>query len=542
MVNESINEMKQEIVDPDPARAIEGYRDTGYDFSIAIADIIDNSIAAEASLIEITSEMDYEGNIVIYIADNGYGMNIDGVKNAMKYGSEKRLDPSSLGKFGLGLKTASTAFCRSLSVVSRDSVESDLFKARWDLDHVINIGKWALLYPTVSKKEKDILDKIAKGSSGTLVIWEKVDRIIKKKYQEPGGRHARNAFEKLNDDLYEHVSMVYQRFLDSDDKRGDNTRIFINNKEVKAWDPFCNEEPGTEIVAEEHIPVTLPDGLESSFKVKAYVLPRKEEFSSAEEAKNARINNDNQGFYVYRENRLIHYADWLGMYIKDPHGSLLRVEFSFDHTLDEAFNVDIKKSRINLSDELYNSLKKSFLPAPRRVANKKYRKGRKNKIKNKSKDAHDESNKSIGNKEDRLVQTKVDYSEDKKDIKLTNRQGTFSIKMPINNAIKEGQLFVQPVESIDDGCLWEPCIIDKHHAVKINTGHEYYSRVYLPNYSSSVTIQGMDSLLWALCEAELIAYHDEVKDTLKEMRYEVSKLLRNLVKDLPEPELEEDDD
>ncbi len=535
--------LQNEIVNPDPTRVIEGLRDTGYELNTALADIIDNSIAAEATLIKITSEMDYEGNIVVYVADNGYGMDREGLLNAMKYGSDRRPDPSSLGKFGLGLKTASTAFCRSLSVVSKASSEQDLLKATWDLDHVAKVSEWQLLFPEVNDKEKAILEEVTNGLSGTLVIWDKVDRIITKDYNKPGGAFARKALEKLFDvNLYEHVAMVYQRFLDENDIREDNIRIFINDKEVQAWDPFCNNEPNTEIVAEDVVETTLPDGSKSSFEVKAYVLPRKEEFSTEEAAKKARINNDNQGFYIYRENRLIHYADWLGMFVKEPHGSLLRVEFSFDHTLDEAFNVDIKKSKINLNDTLYNYLKDTFLSAPRRAADDRYRRGKKSRVKDKSKGAHDESNKSIGNKEKGIVLTKVDIDEETNDVKLTNKQGTFTIKIPVSKAIKEGQVTVQPVDSIDDGLLWEPCIIDQHHAVRINTGHEYYSKVYLPNYSSSVTIQGMDSLLWALCEAELGVYNDEVKDNFKEMRFEVSKLLRKLVNDLPEPNLEEDND
>ena len=110
--------------------------------------------------------------------------------------------------------------------------------------------------------------------------------------------------------------------------------------------------------------------------IKAYVLPRKEEFSTEEVAKNARISNQNQGIYIYRENRLIHGPDWLGMFSKEPHFSLLRVEFSFDHKLDEAFQIDIKKSQILLNEALYDHLRRFSTP-PRRAAEQAYRKGTK---------------------------------------------------------------------------------------------------------------------------------------------------------------------
>ncbi|RMH15384.1 MAG: ATP-binding protein, partial [Gammaproteobacteria bacterium] len=177
---------------PDPARTIEGLRDTGYRFETAIADIIDNSIAAKASVVDLKITMDYGGNIRVSIADDGIGMNRDELINAMRYGSPARPDPSSLGKFGMGLKTASTAFCRRLSVTSRSSGEMAPLKATWDLDHVVGTGKWELLLSEPSSEEQKHLDEIAPGHSGTVVVWEKVDRLLKS-YANPGGKHARNA-------------------------------------------------------------------------------------------------------------------------------------------------------------------------------------------------------------------------------------------------------------------------------------------------------------------------------------------------------------
>src|SRR5271166_5472830 len=115
-------------VPPDPTRMIEGLRDTGYQFNTAVADLIDNSIAANASVIDVAVAMDYKGNIAVSICDDGIGMNKEALISAMKYGSPPRPDPSSLGKFGLGLKTASTAFCRRLSVITRADANGPLIK------------------------------------------------------------------------------------------------------------------------------------------------------------------------------------------------------------------------------------------------------------------------------------------------------------------------------------------------------------------------------------------------------------------------------
>jgi hypothetical protein len=332
--------------------------------------------------------------------------------------------------------------------------------------------------------------------------------------------------------------MVYQRFLDPKDERARNVEMLLNGDPILAWDPFCSDNARAECVAKQTVDVELMDGPKAAFHLKAVVLPRREEFADSTAAKAARLENKTQGIYVYRENRLIHAHDWLGMFSKEPHFSLLRVEFSFDHRLDDAFQVDIKKSRILLKEDLYNYILTSYLPGPRRAAEERYRKGEKKKAQEKAKDAHASSNATISAKEQdlQLADIKVTNAATG-EVQLTNRFGMFTIKLPITDATEKGQVHVKPVESIDDGLLWEPCLIDNHHGVRLNTGHAYYHKVYVPNLASGVTVQGMDSLLWALAEAELGATTETTKKHFKELRYEVAKLLRELVEDLPDPDM-----
>jgi hypothetical protein len=518
---------------------IEGLRDTGYDFNTAVADIIDNSIAAQASVIKVQIEMDYRGNVTLAIADNGTGMNYDELLNAMKYGSPHRPDRRSLGKFGLGLKTASTAFCRHLSVISRRTAKGDVVKATWDLDHVATSGKWELLIPRPEQEEIQLLEKVAQNHSGTVVKWEKIDRLLKD-YDKPNGRPAQNALSKKREELIEHVAMVYQRFLDkSDGRESQKIKIYINEKLIEPWDPFCIDE--SELVAAEKVPIETEDSKKElgKFVARAFVLPRREEFSSPEAEQRAQISNENQGIYIYRENRLIHSADWLGAFSKEPHGSLLRVEFSFGADLDEALQVDIKKSKITLNESLFEWLRDEFLPAPRRAANERYRLGVRKATAKAAKDAHDSSNKSIGKKEAQIDQAKVDIINlTKGEVEVENEYGKTRLRIKISSPAKPGEVFVQPAESIADGLLWEPALIEKHQAVRINSNHDFYRKVYLPNIvsndSSTSTIQGLDSLLWALAVAELRAVTDTTKEHFFEMRFEISKILRKLVEHLPE--------
>lgn len=528
------------IVPPDPERIVEGLRDAGYEFATAVADLIDNSIAADAQVVDVMIRMDLAGSTRLAIADDGYGMNRDDLINAMRYGSKKRSDPSSLGKFGLGLKTASTAFCRRLSVTSRSGGTEEAICASWDLDHIARAGSWELLLSPADEETLAHLNRIAPDHPGTVVVWENVDRLLGKNYDQPGGKAAQRALQKKADELRDHVAMVYQRFLDPSDARARSLRIAINGTDVVAWDPFASGE--SEMVASELVPVEMGNKVQAEFSVRAFVLPRKEEFASPERAAIARVGNERQGIYIYRENRLIHNADWLGMFTKEPHYSLIRVEFSFGHRLDEAFHIDIKKSQIILNEELWDFLKETFLPAPRRAAEQRSRQGQRRQIEKASVSAHDASNAAIADKAAGLDSTKVTVLDASKgEVEIENAQGRTTIRLKVGSARKPGEVYVQPVESIDDGLLWEPALLDGKKAVRVNVGHPYYHKVYVPNLASGVTIQGMDSLLWALATAELSTLNQATKQYFSDLRFEVARLLRRLVEDMPEPRTSDDD-
>lgn len=521
-------------VPPDPERIIEGLRDTGYEFNTAMADVIDNSIAAGAGNIDITIAMDFSGAVMISVADDGCGMDRDGLVNAMRYGSRQRASQASLGKFGLGLKTASTAFCRRLSAVSRGSDGGRVMKATWDLDHIAKVGDWKLHLVEANREETMLLDAVAKGKSGTLILWENIDRLFTKTYARPEGKAAKTALKRYEDELRFHVAMVYQRFLDSSDARAHSVKIHINGVAVAPWDPYClplTEKP----VAEKTMKVEIGDGNKAEFTARVFILPRKSEFPNEETLKEARLSNDKQGIYVYRENRLIHGPDWLGRYSKEPHMTLCRVELSFDHRLDDAFQVDIKKSRILLDDVLYDWLQ-SFLQGPRREASERYRKGVEAVVSGTAALLHAVSNNAIHAQADNLKTAKLEEVDGATgNVTVSNKNGVTRLRIKLVEEKNSGECHVQPSDSLQDGLLWEPAFIGGNQAVRINTSHPYYHRVYIPNKRSGVTVQGLDSLMWGLCAAELGNVSESSQRNFEEMRYEVSRILRRLAEDLPEP-------
>jgi hypothetical protein len=522
-------------VPPDVARISEGLRDTGYDFNAAIADIIDNSIAANATQVDVRLEVDFADNVVIAILDNGDGMDSQGLINAMKYGSDKRVSAKSLGKFGLGLKTASTAFCKRLSVISRCKADEPPLRATWDLDVLAKRNSWDLGFGAAEAVQVQLLDEVAKGKSGTLVFWENVDRIVDR-YKTANGQPLSRAVAKLEVQLREHLAVVFQRFLDSRDGRERSVILKLNGTLVLPWDPFCIVETKAP-VAEKTLAIRLPDGTDTSFTVRAFVLPRKEEFSSDANRVAAKVSNERQGMYVYRENRLIHGPDWLNMFKQEPHYSLLRVELSFDHTLDGAFQVDIKKSRIELESGLYEWLRDKFLAGPRREAENRYRKGAASAAKGIAALLHTSSSNTIQQKASSLTTAEVSSVDEKTGkVTVTNNSGATTASIRMLNPDDIGSAHVVTATTLDNGVLWEPTLGKNNGtAVALNTGHPFYIKAYLPNKGNSTVIQALDYLLWALAQAELNNINQGNTDAFEEYRIEVSRNLKKLVADLPDP-------
>jgi hypothetical protein len=523
-------------VPPDVARISDGLRDTGYDFNTAVADIIDNSIAAEATTVDVRIDADFAGNLIVSVADNGFGMDREGLINAMRYGSVRRANAKSLGKFGLGLKTASTAFCKRLSVVSRlaDSAIQPL-RATWDLDKMAKTNTWSLELGPPDPSEIELMDEVASGESSTLVLWENVDRLLEG-FADKSGRPFRRALDKLESRLRDHVGLVYQRFLDPNDDRERTLAIKINRVTVEPWDPFAIVETKAP-VAEQVVPVQTASGKESSFTIRAFILPRKEEFSTPEARDQAKISNERQGVYVYRENRLIHGPDWMGMYKQEPHYSLFRVELSFDHELDDAFQVDIKKSRIMLDESMFEFLRDKFLAGPRREAELRYRRGAAGVATGAAALIHGAASNVIQQKSGGLSRATLSIvNAGTGQVEVTNKSGSTTAVLRIVGQSDTGALHVTTADTLEHGVLWEPTLgKGGAPAVALNTGHPFYVKAYLPNKTNSAVVQALDYLLWALANAELDNINDDTKDAFEEFRIEVSRNLKKLVSDLPDP-------
>ena len=524
-------------VTPNPSRITSGLRDTGYELNTAIADIVDNSVAAKATNIQIELELDPRGRVRFSVADNGVGMSAKGLVNALTYGSEIREDLASLGKFGLGLKTASTAFARRLEVTSRNVSNETPLTFVWDLDEVEDHGWSVEELNEANPLDVQLLDSISGGGSGTVIRWQKVDRVFEREYQAPTGTHAVNAVKKKVDALRAHLSMVFQRFLDENDDRSPNVTMVLNGEKIVPWDPFAW---GSQILLNNELAVEGESGEIASMSIKAVVLPRKAELIEAFGEigpKSARLENDYQGIYIYRENRMIHGPDWLGLWMKEPHFTLSRVEISFDHKLDEAFKVDIKKSRIILNDAIIRAVREMLNP-PRKEAENRYRAGKRVIVSSMATPSiHATSNAAISDVASSINSPKLE-SVDKEHGEALIENGYGSVKVKYVDNPDKG-IFLEAVDDLPHGVFYEPAYIGSNPGVRISKSHPYYEKVYLPNRNDGNTIQALDSLLWALASAEFRSTQDSTRQVFEDIRFDVSRALGRLVQDLPDaPEID----
>lgn len=365
-----MSELREHEVIPSPRRLIESLRDMGYDFSAAVADLIDNSIEASATTVIINVEFDGDDSWV-RIADNGCGMDISRLREAMRYGTEREYDAEDLGRFGLGLKTASLSQCQRLTVASRTNPERAYIIAYcWDIEHIRKTNRWEIL-PIRGKELEHIVSGPLRKTTGTVVLWQRLDRILG--YRHPYGEFARKRLSNMCRELEEHLAMVFHRFLSGAVPRK-KIRILLNENEIRPWDPFARSESKTKVLPP--VDVNLEhEGVSGSIRLEPFVLPHQDDFSSQEAFRYARgpANwNQQQGFYIYRANRLIQSGGWCRLRTIDEHTKLARVALSFSPALDEAFKINVAKMRVQLPQQIRDEVDRALKPVIR-AAEETYR-------------------------------------------------------------------------------------------------------------------------------------------------------------------------
>lgn len=340
---------EQECVPFAPA-LIESMRSLGYSFPAAIADLIDNSISAHSSTIEIYSDPGIDPFLIIL--DDGNGMTEEELYEAMRYGSSNPLDIRSeedLGRFGLGLKSASLSQCRRFVVVSK--IKEDIHAYSWDLDYVISTKAWMLKgYSEEEINNLPMIELLKKKTTGTYIILFDFDRI------KTSTGNINETFNKYLDDMINHLSLVFHRFID------EGLGIYVNGLKIEAKDPFLRNHRATQRKRESSFYIN-----NEKITLKPFILPHVSKLSQEDLDKvggKDRLRND-QGFYVYRNKRLIIWGTWFRLERKDELNKLARVMVDIPNSLDYMWSIDIKKSSASLPDiikkNMYNAVYESVI-------------------------------------------------------------------------------------------------------------------------------------------------------------------------------------
>lgn len=344
-------------VTPSARRLTGSLRDIGYDFQSALADIIDNSVAAGATRVDV--EIAFDGpKSFISIADNGCGMSQGALHEAMRFGSRRDYELGELGRYGLGLKTASISQCRSLTVLSRQApLRRRINELTLDLDHIDRTDRWEVISPPTGSVAFNLVDLLDEGP-GTVVIWEGLDRLLT--VANPSGGWAKRRMDSLALRARIYLGMVFHRFLEGNASGGRDLVITVNGEKIEPWNPFAPlEDARTEM---QPLTFEVPTGDSfSRIHLSRYVLPPKGRFSSLAEFE--RLSgplkwNRQQGLYIYRADRLIQHGGWSGIRAVDEHTKLARAAVDFQTDLDDVFQINVAKMRVSVPPEIRTLLER----------------------------------------------------------------------------------------------------------------------------------------------------------------------------------------
>jgi hypothetical protein len=323
-------------IPPHAGALLKSLRGFGYSPETALADLVDNSISAGARHIELSIDWN-DGDPRIAVCDDGPGMSHEALLDGMRFGGDEGPErgPEDLGRFGLGMKTASLSQCQRLTVVSHHA--GDTCSMCWDVERVLKAKSWCAETGMLPSTFEHVA--IPHDKEGTLVALERMDEL--------GGLFGLDKegfFAKIRD-VRDHFAMVFHRFLDGDARR---IRITINGRPVDAWDPMLRTHPATRPLGAGRLGTGI-----HAIQVSPFVLPHRDRFGNEAEFNAAGGPGgwaERQGFYVYRAKRLVVAGSWLGLgghreWTKDESSRLARIAIDLPQSADALWRIDVRKAR-----------------------------------------------------------------------------------------------------------------------------------------------------------------------------------------------------
>jgi hypothetical protein len=537
---------------PGAKRTFNALSDIGYDLNAAVADILDNSITrGKAKNIFIDFKKDSRSKFFLYILDDGKGMNSKILEEAMRIGSSNDdYEKGDLSKYGMGMKTASTSQAQKLTVLSKmDGCHQTAFA--WDMKHVNKTDKWEMfkfnhseileIKKSIEKKGITSFEKLAAGKSWTIVMWEDLVDIQKNYDSYRSNVTSESYFNKLLDDLKIYLRLVFHRFLVGENS-AKKTNIYLNNEKLKSLDPFCRiEEHTTELeLSDKNGNFVIKNGC-SPIVVKRYILPTNPKkpgnfrFSSVEawdEASGTLSWNESQGYYVYRNNRLISWGGWYRTKALDEHDKLARASIDLTDEHDELFTIDVKKTRIQFPEELKNHLKDNI--NSKFIAEAKKRYNGSEKKKNDVVNVVRERSKKVSHLYSELTNAdNITVKEDTKKNQLTikNKYGSKITEDLTYKMLDAGKkIMSEPLGN--DYYFWKMVPNPNNEfQVIVNSDHPFYDLVYGNSEKDKKFTAIMDAFLLAMSFVELKCITNNNELLFDQMREVASSNLKRFIED-----------
>lgn len=499
---------------PNAAKLISSLRNTGYDSYAAVEDIIDNSIDAHARTIKVLVGINDKTPQII-ISDNGTGMNKTILDEALKLGSQTDKDNvSDLGKYGMGLCTASISMARRLEVITKEK-DGELLYSSQDLDDVIDENSFIKVFRPASKEENKLFSNLVSGDNGTVVVLSKIDRI--------SDSNVGQFSNKLSRDL----GRIYRKFIES------GIEFFVNDKKVELNDPLMPDNSETQVYSDEtyDLPQKSVNGRSEQIRVKIVILPE----VNSELEKEYKMNIRTQGFYVLRNNREIAWGSTLDIFSKHNDFNRLRMELYFSSSLDNEMGVRFSKDGISPSQAITDFLKQEVggqIASIRKILLKKKKSDESSKI------DHTASESVIAQKAkllvtpDAIIEKRASRKKNTDEHEKPEPSGDVKDRVDIKKTKTSPKGIGARFESFAmgrEGTLYDCYQEGKIIVVRWNTDHPFYDRVLLANKADKNITSALDYLVFALASAELKVENDENTELISNIKTVMSINLRALL-------------
>lgn len=496
---------------PNAAKLISSLRNTGYDSYAAVEDIIDNSIDAQARVVKIVVGHDKK-DLRITIADNGSGMDEGVLDEALKLGSLTDKDEvSDLGKFGMGLCTASISMARRLEVITKVDGSDALYSCQ-DLDEIIKRDEFVKVLRKANKTEEATLSELS-GKRGTVVVLSNVDRLSDTNVSQFAAKLTRD------------IGRIYRRFIES------GIAFYVNGKKVEVNDPLMLSREGTEIYSDEvyELPGNAVSGKKEEVRVRVVILPE----VNSELEKDMKMNVPSQGFYVLRNNREVAAGETLGVYTKHNDLNRLRFELSFSASIDNEMGVRFTKDGVSPTQAITDFLKQEIGGQIVSIRSAMF----KDKMTDKASQIdHGSSEAVIAQRAKFLITPEAQIE------KRGPREGVGDGDRKTPEDTKDRKNFRQTKTSPKglgarfetatmgkEGTLYEAYQEGKIIVIRWNAEHPFYGRAIVANKDSKSIISALDYLVFALASAELKNTNDDNAELMINVKSIMSANLRTLL-------------